>query len=88
MEDICFSDGRVLAFFRSWNLGRLLLLCSKLFLLAPAPIQANTRGGDQNMQGIGFKALKISLIEKRQHPTIGKTQHCHTKYAKSLNFLK
>ena len=52
-EDIRFSDGKVFAFFRSWNLGGLLLLRSKLFLLSPAPIQANTRGGDQNMQGIG-----------------------------------
>ena len=49
MEDIRFSDGGVLAFFRSWNLGGLLLLRSKLFLLSPAPIQANTRGGDQKM---------------------------------------
>ena len=24
------------------------------FLFSPAPIQANTRGGDQNMQRIGF----------------------------------
>ena len=52
-EDIRFSDGGVLAFFRSWNLGGLLLLRSKLLLLSPAPIQANTRGGDQNMQRIG-----------------------------------
>ena len=52
VNDIRFSDGGVLAFFRSWNLGGLLLLRSKLFLLSPAPIQANTRGGDQNMQGI------------------------------------
>ena len=58
----------VLAFFRSWNSEGLLLLRSKLFLLSPAPIHTNTRGGDQNMQGIGCYALKISMIEKTPTP--------------------
>ena len=69
------ADGRhlsfrwwVLAFFRSWNSEGLLLLRSKLFLLSPAPIHTNTRGGDQNMQGIGSYALKISMIEKTPTP--------------------
>ena len=58
----------VLAFFRSWNSEGLLLLRSKLFLLSPAPIRTNTRGGDQNMQGIGCYALKISMTEKTPTP--------------------
>ena len=45
-----------------------MLLRSKLFLLSPAPIHTNTRGGDQNMQGIGCYALKISMIEKTPTP--------------------
>ena len=40
-------------FFDHGILGGLLLLRSKLFLLSLAAIQANTRGGDQNIQRIG-----------------------------------
>ena len=47
LEDIRFSDGGVLAFFRSWNLGGAVAASQQTFLLSPAPIQANTRGGDQ-----------------------------------------
>ena len=38
-EDIRFSDGGVLAFFRSWNLGELLLLRSKLFYCLRLPFK-------------------------------------------------
>ena len=38
-EDIRFSDGGVLAFFRSWNLGGLLLLRSKLFYCLRLPFK-------------------------------------------------
>ena len=39
-----FSDTRILG---------AVAASQQTFLLSPAPIQANTRGGDQNMQGIG-----------------------------------
>ena len=47
-------------FLRWWGVGVFSILESwgavaasqQTFLLSPAPIQANTRGGDQNMQGI------------------------------------
>ena len=48
-EDIRFSDDRVLAFFQSLNLGGCCCFAANFFLLSPAPIQANTRGGDQKM---------------------------------------
>ena len=38
-EDIRFSDGGVLPFFRSWNLGGLLLLHSKLFYCLQLPFK-------------------------------------------------
>ena len=54
-EDMRFSDGKVLlAFFsilESW--GAIAALQQTLILLSPAPIQTNTRGGDQNLQSIG-----------------------------------
>ena len=52
MEDICLSDGGCWRFFDPGILMAVAAL-QQTFLLSPAPIQANTRGGDLNMQGIG-----------------------------------
>ena len=122
MEDIGFSDGGVLVFFQSCNLGGCCCFEANFFYSlrlpfinssAPvdfktlstcrlpkfpsthssgvllcvvvarkqcpqilttmrdciyAPIEANPRCGDQNIQGIGSQALKISEIEKRPTP--------------------
>ena len=48
MEYIRFSDGGVLAYFRLWNLGGLLLLRSKLFYCLQLPIHPMLEGGDPN----------------------------------------
>ena len=65
----------------------LLLLRSELCLLSPAPIHTNTRGGDQNMQGIGCYAQKISMIEKTPTPekcSIAVPGHCQMQRTQTL----
>ena len=56
VQNFHFSDSGVLAYFRSWNPGELLLLRNKLILSTPAPIEPNNKEFNPNMQRIFIKA--------------------------------
>ena len=49
MEDIRFSDGGMSVFFFDPGILEAVAASQQTFLLSPAPIKANTRGGDRKM---------------------------------------
>ena len=67
-EDIRFSDGGVLAFFRSWNLRGLLLLHSKLFYCLQLPFKLILWEVTKKCRGLDLRPLKISKIGKTPTP--------------------